>query len=322
MNEELGHLLEKYEEGDLDEAQRRRLAELVATPEGRRQALASGAPEAVFLSRDAETPAWDGFWKRLRARVELHSRLAPKKFPVFRVAAAVAILAVAVFIYVIDSTGPRTPGDEAPAMIAEGPDAPEMDATSGMEERSFSLRHRLPADVLAELRPLLSDDAKLHVNESRRELLITDRPTNLERIERALAQLDSPQGILRMRLRLLYALGGDEAAIMREVDALGAEKIDPDKYRLEEEIELAPVEGRRHRALLRGRYLVQCFATISDDGTKIELRDFSIYDQQTQRIVRRSGLTLPLAGSLVIRTDQRNEQGEPLVIVLSIDNNE
>jgi hypothetical protein len=318
MNKELESLLEKYKDGSLSANERRRLAELVVTEEGRRQALASETPEAVFLARDARTPEWDdGFWERLKARIGLYEQRAPAKTPWLRLAAAAAVIVVAVLVFQYD-TGLFRQTESAPPEIAAGVEqGTEVD--SGLVQRSFALRFRVPAEVLAVLRPLMSDDAVINIPEGRRELVISDHPANLDSIARALAQLDQPPGTLNMRLELLFARGSEIDDAFRQVGGVAAGEIDTSEFRKETEIVITPIDGRRYRELLDGRYLVQCYATLSQDGTAIELRDFSIYDQETGEIVRRSGLRVLADSGLALRTEQQNDSGETLVILLHPD---
>jgi hypothetical protein len=313
MNEELKLLLEKYEADNLTTDERRRLAALVATPEGRRQALASPSPEVVFLAGEKESPAWDGFWHGMQQRVQLHHQLLPHKTPWIRIAAAAAILIVAVLIFVNEYSNRAPVGSPATTPAEASGQKPE---TPALTTRTFKLAHRLPAEVLNELRPLMSDAVQLHIPEGGREIRITDKAENLDRIARALQMLDTPAGTLPIRLKLMFALGGEQPEI-REAAAVEKVDIDSSKYRLADELLLTPSEGRRYVATLNERYQVQCFAKLGENGTALELRDFSIYDLQTGSIVRREGLRIPLGESILLNTDQRNDRGEPLVIVLA-----
>jgi hypothetical protein len=317
MNDELKRLLEKYQSDSLDDEERRRLSSLVATPEGRRRALASGSPEVVFLTRETEQPAWEGFWNGMHKRVLLHRQVLPHKIPWVRIAAALIIFAGAIFLFVNDYLSREQQRAERPALTSAEPTEPQP-AGDTFVTKTFKLHHRRPAEVLNALRPLMSDEAKLHIPEGGREIQVTDKPVNLERIARALEMLDTPAGTLPIRLKLMFALGGAEAEI-REAAAVRKVDLDPAKYRLEQELLMTPPDGRRYSETLGGRYQVQCFARISEDGTSIELRDFSIYDLETGAIVRQAGLRVPAGESLMLKTDQRNERGEPLVIILATD---
>ncbi len=317
MNDELRQLLQKYKDDNLSGDERKRLAELVSTQEGRHAALSSDTPEAVFLSRKAESPGWDSFWGGMKKRVLLHRQLAPHKIPWFRLAAAVVVLAIALFVFVNDYLGKQEQARPYTSLTSAEPSGAQQPAD--LKQQVFKLRYRLAAEVLGSLRPLMSDEAELHLPEGRRELQITDRPENLERIARALEQLDLPPGTLRMRLKLMFAVGGMDEPEIREVGGMEAGTIDESKYKLEDELLLTPVEGRRYREVIDERYQVQCFAQLSEDGTAIELRDFSIYDLETKRIVRRSGLRIPAGGGLVVKTEERNDRGEPLVFVITLD---
>lgn len=317
MDDELRQLLQKYNDDNLSGDERRKLVELLKTPEGRRVALSSDTPEAVFLSRESKSPGWESFWGSLKKRVLLHRQLAPHKIPWFRLAAAVVVLGIAVFIFVSDHLGRQDRAREYPGITSDEP--PGAQKPAGLKQQAFKLRYRLAAEVLGSLRPLMSDEAELHLPEGRRELQITDKPENLERIARALEQLDRPPVTLRMRLRLLYALGGAGEPEIEEVGGLDTGAIDESKFRLEDEVLLTPMDGRRYSEIVDERYQVQCFAQLSEDGTAIELREFSIYDLETKRIVRRSGLRIPAGGRLVVKTGERNDRGEPLVFVITLD---
>ena len=309
-HEELKRLLQLYERDELDEEQRKRLSELLSTPEGRLQALRSGAPEALFLAREPKARGWDGFWGNLSRRVDLNRQVLPAKTPWLRIAAAAAVLVIAAVVLVVETSPHGTPAGEATA----------PPTASALEERTFQLEHRLPAEVLAELRPLMSDDAELRVPEGSRELVITDKPGNLEKIARALEFLDTPPASISLRLRMLYALDDEALGSIKRVGGVATEALDLSRFRDAGEIAIAPETGRRYRELLDGRYLVQCVATLNEDGTGIILREFSLYDQQTKEIVRRAGLEISIEGGLAVATGKLNERGEELVLQLTVAN--
>ena len=309
-NRELEHLLHLYERDELDDEQRQRLSELLATPEGRLQALRGGAPEALFLAHETESRGWDGFWSNLSKRMDSHRQVLPAKIPWFRIAAAAAVIVVVAVVLVIEMSPKAPPAGETAA--------PPTATAAGLEERTFTLRHRLSAEVLAELRPLMSDDAELRVPEGSRELVISDKPGNLDNIARALEQLDAPPATFKLRLRMLYALDNDALGSIKRVGGIAKEALDLSRFRDGGEITIAPETGRRYRELLGGRYLVQCFAALNEDGSGIILREFSLYDQQTKEIVRRAGLEVSLDGGLAVATGKLSEQGEELVLQLTV----
>ena len=306
MSAELKELLQRYERDELSGDDRRRLAELVATEEGRRQALASGCPEALFLAREEpQLSAWDPYWERLEARLTEQMQVKVGGLRTGPVAAAAAIVALA-FLMALP--------------FLQKSDEPETTtAVAETATRVFQLRHRSPAEVMPRLHQLLSEEAQLHVSQQRRELEITDKPSNLEAVARALELLDTPPSELRLRVQLLYALGHPDdpsipADALRQIGAAG--EFDPSDYRLEEELLLTPTEGRRYRALLLDRYEVTCFAEFSDDGTEIELRSLTIYDRETGGMVR-AAVSLTPGGVAAVPTDQESPDGEPLVVVVS-----
>ena len=193
-------------------------------------------------------------------------------------------------------------------------------ADAASQNRVFTLRHRLPSEVLPQLRRFMSDDAELHVLQDENKLDITDRPENIERLSRALAMLDTPPATMLLKLRFFYANAADSetaefAEARREVSEL--DEIDLSKYRLDNEMELTLIEGRRISATLQDRYVINCFATIDLEGKKILLRDISIFDQETQQIVRKSGISVSEGKNLVIQTGQLDDSGQPLVIAIA-----
>ncbi len=308
MRSELKELLRRYERDGLSGVDRRRLAELVATEEGRRQALASGCPEALFLAlarEETQLSAWHPYWERLEVRLMEQTQVKAGGLRTGPLATAAAMIALA-FLMALP--------------FLQKSDEPETStAAAEIATRVFQLRHRSPAEVLPRLHRLMSEEAQLHVSQQRRELEITDKPSNLEAVARALELLDTPPAELRLRVRLLYALGHPDdpsipAGALRQISAAG--EFDSSDYRLEEELLLTPTEGRRYRALLQDRYEVTCFAELSDDGTEIELRSLTIYDRETGGMVRAAVSLMP-GGFAAVPTDQESPEGEPLVVVVS-----
>ncbi len=133
--------------------------------------------------------------------------------------------------------------------------------------------------------------------------------------------LDLPPAELQLRLQLYYPAGDEPedalmAEVRREVGRLG--DADLSGYLLKDETVLTPAAGRRYSATLQDRYVINCFAELKPDGTGVTLRDISIYDKQTQEIVRKSGLVFTKGEILVIRTELKDDSGRLLVVAIDI----
>lgn len=322
MSDEIKLLLEKFGEGGLSPDERRRLKEILGTEEGRRQALAGGCPEAVFLAPDrAEPPAWEKFWTGLEARLHEQTQVEPSRFPwkpVFAAAAVLVIAALAFFVFTPGTKAPEredtAPVDAAAAFKAGTEPVEERLAASEekRESRVFELRNRTIQEVRPKLAQFLSEEKSIRLLTDREGFEITDRPANLEAVSRAWPLLDRPRAELRVRLQFRYA---DEVQI--ESVAAAPVNIDQVDLPLAHEIALETKDGLRFDDVLQGDYRVVCVPRLSDDGLLIAFDRIVITDPW--------GLVIPLTNIKLapgewklVPTGKSNNEGRQLVIALSV----
>lgn len=302
MNEELAALLKQYDDGDLDDDGMVRLRELVSTPEGRKQALASGVPEAIFLAGEKlAEPEWEPYWEKFSERLETQNRWEERRPARLRkplALAAMLIIAVgAVFLMRGMFTG-GTPTDQ----VAD-------------ETYSYVLMHRQPAEVLPDLHTALGGEATISIDNEVGSISITGSPGIVQRARRALAMLDREPLELPLRITLLEPIN---PAAMQQVDALPTEELDLDAFRTLGTLEIKPFEGRQFSQVIDGRYETTCFARVNAEGTEAHIVSLSIYDRESRTmLVRATDIRLGIGWTRTVEL-KRGESEGPAVAAISL----
>lgn len=300
MSDELTSLLKRYDDGELDDTGMARLRELVATPEGRKQALASGAPETIFLADEKlAEPEWDSYWQTFSERMETQDRWPAQQPARWRkplAMAAMLVIAVgAVFLL--------------QPMFGGGADQEQLTD----ETFSYVLVHRQPAEVLPDLHTALGEDAAFSIDNEVGSISITGSPEAVERARRALAMLDREPLELPIHIALLQP---NNPMVIQTVDALPTEDLDMDDFEILGTLEIKPLEGRQFSNVIDGRYETTCFVRVNAEGTEAHIISLSIFDRETRTmLVRATDITLASGWTRTVDLNSGDSEGSAVAAI-------
>jgi hypothetical protein len=185
----------------------------------------------------------------------------------------------------------------------------------------FTLKYRKVEDVLAHLRPLLSDSGAVSaVLETRlNSLTVRGTPVLVEQITRAVAAFDVPLRAIDIAVTLLKSPGdktraSDKADVSEEIRGIG-EKLKKlfnvtDFTRLDSVI-VQGTEGQRVAYAMGGGYRLSFLLDSSRESTQFQLRDLSL-----ERVWREAGREVR---SEILRTSINVKLGQPYILGIGRD---
>jgi hypothetical protein len=185
----------------------------------------------------------------------------------------------------------------------------------------FTLKYRKAEDVLAHLRPLLSDSGAVSaVLETRlNSLTVQGTPQLVEQISRAVAAFDVPLRAIDIVVTLLKSPGektraSDKADVSEEIRGIG-EKLKKlfnvtDFNRLDSVV-VQGTEGQRVAYSMGGGYRLSFLLDSSRESPQVQLRDLSL-----ERVWRKAGREVR---SEILRTSINVKLGQPYILGIGRD---
>lgn len=328
MNNELRDLLERYGAGELSSEDRRRLADLVSSEEGKRQALVSGCPEAVFLARDLSAlPEWENLWDGLEERMAEQTQLKPKSFRWQPIAAAAALImgAALVFFLILPAlTAPRG-GDLAQSEEKAREETGDGVSATGVETgevltKTFPLKNRQHQEVMAKLGELMVDGDNIELLLDPPAFKITERKEKLEELANIWPQLDRPRMSLRMRLQIRYA----EDLQVEQVSAAPV-NIDSVALPIGDEIQLVAKDGLQFNSDLEESYKVVFLPELSLEGSEVVIDRLviTVFSGPLEgSTLNLTNVKTALGEWRLLPTGRKNSEGRHIVIALNVDREE